>query len=359
LKTSDSPGHNASKNADELILLTILHAGAEDQPRFKDLFNKMLQAPLEATYSVALQAMVLEEFDRVKYQGRIHQCAQFLVDNQCANGQWTYGSPTTYPEAVPVPRGEIATGPAKKPPTRPKGALDFEAPEPGARVKPRVVTHLAVKKNRDGPAAGDNSNSQYAALGIRACHDAGIVFPKDLIEKARKHWVDTQEKGDDNKGAVATGPGAGVPRGWGYKPEEGGNYGSMTAGAIGSVCIYDFILGIDFKKDKSALDGIAWLAKNWLVTNNPKRPDWFHLYYLYALERAGMLFDTTRMGAHDWYLEGAIQLLDTQQPNGAWGSAEKLDNTTWGTCFAILFLKQATRRLNDVASVDRIVPVDK
>src|SRR5262245_20807398 len=136
LKTAPSPGHNSSKDADELILLTFLHANAEDQPRYKELFNKMLQDPLEATYNVALQAMILEEFDRVKYQGRIHQCAQFLVDNQCANGQWTYGSPTTYPEAVPVPRGEIATGPARKPVTRPKGAVDFDAPEGPGRVKP-------------------------------------------------------------------------------------------------------------------------------------------------------------------------------------------------------------------------------
>src|SRR5262245_53889270 len=62
LKTSDSPGHNSSKSADELILLTFLHAGAEKEARFVELFNKMLAAPLESTYSVALQAMVLEEF---------------------------------------------------------------------------------------------------------------------------------------------------------------------------------------------------------------------------------------------------------------------------------------------------------
>jgi hypothetical protein len=349
LKTSDSPGHNSSKTADELILLTLLHAGADGQPRFKALLDKMLQAPLESTYSVALQAMVLEELDRVKYQPRIHQCAQFLVDNQCGNGQWSYGSPTTYPDAVPVPREEVPTGLVRKPATRPKGVREFGEPESGARPKPRVVAHLAVKKNRDGPASGDNSNSQYAALGVRACHDAGIVFPREVIEKARKHWLDTQEKGSD-KDAVATG-GAGVPRGWGYKGDEAKSYGSMTAGAVGSVCIYDFILAIDFKKDKSVQDGIAWVAKNFLVTDNPGRPKWFHYYYLYGLERAGMLADTTRMGTHDWYAEGANLLLDAQRADGSWGSEDRLDPPTWGTCFAILFLKQATRRL-DVASTD-------
>jgi len=43
----------------------------------------------------------------------------------------------------------------------------------------------------------------------------------------------------------------------------------MSAGAIGAVCIYDFILGIEFKKDRSVLDGLAWVGKNFIVTDNP------------------------------------------------------------------------------------------
>ena len=97
---------------------------------------------------------------------------------------------------------------------------------------------------------------------------------------------------------------------------------------------------------------MAWLAKNFIPTDNPGRPKWFHYYFLYGVERAGMLYDTTFMGAHDWYLEGANHLLDHQNADGSWGTADHLDNTTWGTCFAILFLKQATRRL-DVASTDK------
>jgi len=350
LKTCDSPGHNSSKDADELILLTLLHAGAESLPRFKELFDKMLSEPLQDTYGVALQAMVLEEFERVKYQGRIHQCAQFLVDNMCPNGQWSYGTPTTYPDAIPVPRSDVPTGLVRKPVKLERGTRNFDEPEVG-RQKPRVQIHLSVKKNRDGPATGDNSNSQYAALGIRACHDAGIVFPREVLDKARTHWINTQEKGE--KAGVATGPGAGVPRGWGYNAGEAGSYGSMTAGAVGAICIYDFILAIDFRKDSAVLDGIAWLGKNFLVTNNPGRPDWFHYYYLYGLERAGMLSDNTRMGAHDWYLEGANLLLEQQQANGSWGvEPPKYHLPTWSTCFAVLFLKQATRRL-DVASTDR------
>jgi hypothetical protein len=352
LRTAGSPDfQGAYGSSDELLLLTFLHAGVPlDDPKVREFFKGMAGAPMKRTYKVALQAMCLEKIDAAKYQDRIAACAQFLVDNQCANGQWTYGTPTTYPDAVPVPRGEVPTGTVRKAPTSSRGARNFSEPEPAGRVKPKVVQHLAVKKNRDGPAAGDNSNSQYAALGIRACHDAGIVFPREVIEKARKHWVDTQEKGAAD-GGVSTGVGAGVPRGWGYKGDDAKPWGSMTAGAIGAVCIYDYILGTEFRKDKSVQDGIAWLAKNFLVTDNPGKPKYFHLYYLYALERVGMLADTTRIGTHDWYLEGANHLLDNQREDGSWGSDDRLDKPAWSTCFAVLFLKQATRRL-DVASTD-------
>ena len=62
-----------------------------------------------------------------------------------------------------------------------------------------------------------------------------------------------------------------------------------------------------------------------------------------ALERAGMLFGTETMGDKYWYPEGAKVLCDIQKGGGAWGDG------TRDTCFAILFLKRATRPL-DVAT---------
>jgi len=39
--------------------------------------------------------------------------------------------------------------------------------------------------------------------------------------------------------------------------------------------------------------------------------------------------------------------------DGSWGFKSDIDSPVWDTCFAILFLRRATRPLNDVASVDR------
>jgi len=86
---------------DELVLWTFIHAGLpESDADFQRLFKNMTDRRLEWTYSVSLQAMILEELDRVKHQPRIYQCAQFLVDNQARNGQWDYGQPV---EAAPEP----------------------------------------------------------------------------------------------------------------------------------------------------------------------------------------------------------------------------------------------------------------
>ena len=91
LKTAESHGHYQIAHCDELLLYTFVVAGV---PRTDERFQKLLQRVLSEepthTYRVSLQAMLLEELDRAKYQDRIALCAQFLVDNQCQNGQWSY-----------------------------------------------------------------------------------------------------------------------------------------------------------------------------------------------------------------------------------------------------------------------------
>jgi hypothetical protein len=238
------------------------------------------------------------------------------------------------------------------------------APAHGEKAKPAVTNKIKLTKKKEGPEQrSDNSNAQYGALGMRACHDAGIVFPKEWITKCREFWIQNQHPGEKGKGdrpAIASGGAVlGDPRGWCYNDGQGTTdcghggapYASMTAGAVGALCIYDYMLGKDWKKNKAVLDGLAWLDKNWSVTQNvgPSEtskgaPNAWLYYYLYALERTGMLYDTSLIGNHDWYLEGARILLNEQKPDGSW-DASHFKKPTWDTCFSILFLKRATRRL--------------
>jgi hypothetical protein len=224
-------------------------------------------------------------------------------------------------------------------------------------VKPKVVLRIPVKKQRDGGDRGDNSNSQYAALGLKACHEAGIILPRETLERATEWWRKSQERGEEQEGdddkkrpkrpPVATGPAAARPIGWSYGDGEKAT-GSMTAGAVGALVICDSILGKPWKNDPDVAEGLAWLAMNFTVSNNPGGDEEWHYYYLYALERVGMMCETERIGTHPWYSTGAKFILDAQQPDGSWKAGEE---ATWDTCFAILFLKRATRPV-DVASVD-------
>jgi hypothetical protein len=350
LKTSDSPDSAIGSDSDELKLLTFVHGGVpESEPVFQDLLKKCLDRKPEKTYRVSLLAMCLEEIDRVKYQDQIALCGQFLLDNVKSNGGFGYGEPTSAtPEA-----GSVATRKDAFKPKKPPGPID-----PNEKIKPEVTKHVHLKKSKDGPEAlrSDNSNSQYGALGIRACHDAGIVFPKDVIEKCHKYWVNNQrtpQNADPKAKNVASGGKAGY--GWCYSEGEpcsknGPPYSSMTAGAVSALCIYDYILGKDWKKDKTVLDGMNWLDTNYSVTQNvgpceiAPVPDGWLYYYLYALERTGLLYDTALIGKHDWYLDGYKVLLGAQKGNGSWDASHFI-KPTWDTCFAILFLKRSTRPL--------------
>ena len=359
LKTAKTPAVSFAKIDDtfEIVMLTFVHAGVpETDEKYQEYLKKLLERPLDRTYSVVLQAMILEEIDRVKYQPRIVQCAQFLVDNQCANGQWSYGEPSAYVKDVP-PAKDVASG--ASPPR--SGAREFSAP--GKKEKPKVRSKIPVKKMKEGPATGDNSNSQYAALGLRACHDAGILLPQDVVQHARKWWIESQHGADDTKGVATGGEIAAPPRGWCYSKasvcdKKHHPYSSMTAGAVGALAIYDFILDMDRKKDAAIKSGLGWLNAHWSVTANEGPAEFAatgaaeYLYYMYALERAGMLLDMPTIGKHDWYNEGAKQLLDDQKADGSWVAGGGRSNSTWDTCYAILFLKKATARL-EVASEDR------
>lgn len=352
LRKAGSPAsHEGMNDSDELILLTLLHAGVQAaDPKVQELLKRVLEAPIGQTYKAAVQAMALEELDRVRYQKRIYHCAQFLVDNQATNGQWHYGTPTIFDEPPTGTPTEAGRRPA---PSEPR-VFDASAPQPG--VKPQVLLRIPLRKRRDGGDRGDNSNSQYAALGLKACHEAGILIPRETLERAVEWWRKSQERREDQdeedrKGKrplVASGSVMASPIGWSYG-DGGKATGSMTAGAVGALVIYDALLGKPWKSDPDVAEGMAWITRNFTVLKNPGGSGEWHYYYLYALERAGMLCEAERMGTHPWYSTGARFILDAQRADGSWKAGEE---AVWDTCFAILFLKRATRPV-DVATVDR------
>ncbi len=343
LKVAPSGADWLHPNCDELILLAMIAAGIPEQnPKFDEYLRHCLQAKLEKTYKVALLAMCLEELDASGYQMKIAQCAAFLLDNQAANGQWSYGKEVDVKNYPFVEREKKTASEA-----RPGAAREFG---PTIREHKRPTKSIAVPQTKHEGEVGDNSNSQYAALGLRACFDANIKLPAEALHLARKWWVESQypDEGDGakaGKNSVNSGGDTTKIQGWSYKkPGDEGQKApthTMTAGGVGATVIIEYMLGRDFKKDAVTRAGVNWLGKNYTIGGG--------LYYMYGLERAGMLYDTPKFGDHDWYMEGAKILVNSQNADGSWGKNDKPEKDTWDTCFAILFLKKATR---GVASTD-------
>jgi hypothetical protein len=123
--------------------------------------------------------------------------------------------------------------------------------------------------------------------------------------------------------------------------------GSMTTAGVAGLLICQSQLwksrrfgGETRAKTRTAIrDGLAWMQKNFAVEHNPGMPGAHHFYYLYGLERMGILAHTRFVGKTDWYLEGAEYLLYAQSGDGSWEEGDLVD-----TCFALLFLKRSSFR---------------
>jgi hypothetical protein len=260
-------------------------------PLVEDMLDALLGKRIESTYTAALQAVALNRVDPVRHRERIRSCYRFLVENQCVNGQWDYG------EAQP-------------------------------QLRP----------------SGDNSCSTYAALGLRACREAGIEVDREVVRRSRDWWLQAQN----------------ADGGWGYN--EYGNreleaapaghtasnasYGSATASGISSIQVLSTILGEDYSRHASVRRGLEWLAKNHVLDRNPRKaPGFSQIHYWLALERLGLGLGTEHVGTHEWYADGAEFLLRTQQADGSW-KVEQGDfmgreiGDVLDTCLAVIYLRR-------------------
>jgi len=199
-------------------------------------------------------------------------------------------------------------------------------------------------------SGGDNSNTQYALLGLKEAAEAGVQVSPAVWKRSREHFL--RSRGSDGS--------------WAYRPVRGrGGTGSMTVAGLASllICGSQLHVGkkkIDFRTGRITNCGvyeqelpvakaIEWIGKNFSVRGNPMATrvgrgpgavqanrSW-HYYYLYGLERAGRISAQRFFGRHDWYREGAEYLLGQQRPDGSWVGGS-LPDPALTTSFALLFL---------------------
>jgi len=313
------------RHTEELALYALLHAGADPkQPEVVKLLETLLKRKPEKTYTAAIRAQALLKYDPQLLAEYIKQAAQYLVDNQSQTGYWGYGKEVPLPDASKVTvtpdSGKVYSGPKS-------GPADVFAGAANARRNTTAIQRTVLKRGGWGQAT-DNSNTQYALLGLGACMAAGFYPPQDCLDLAEK-WL-TDQQNDDG--------------GWNYKERGAASYGSMTAGGVSSLCIVLRAKGNAApKKDIRVVKALKWLGSNLSFDNNPQKGAW-HYYWIYSVERAGSVAGTEWFGDRAWFKEGADWLVGQQSADGSWGKegeGKKVANTAW----AILFLRRATRSI--------------
>jgi hypothetical protein len=287
--------HRAHTGTSSLVMLALLTAGeAPGTPtidRGLRYLEKFSANDLGRTYSVALQTMVFAAADPAKYRLRM-----------AANVEW-------------LERAQIKQGDHNE--------------------WPGSWTYTAEKE-----APGDNSNTQYALLGLHAAAEVGIPVRPETWLRSRRYWEDAQRRDGS----------------WGYMPQGADSpTASMTCAGISSLVISGLKrfqgqevllpsgeirncgaggLNVDLQR------GIDWLSTHFRVTENWGRGQLWKYYYLYGLERAGRLTGQRFFGEHDWYREGARYLVGEQDRlQGYWQGSEHTEREPIiATSFAVLFL---------------------
>ena len=197
-------------------------------------------------------------------------------------------------------------------------------------------------------AVSDNSNTQYALLGLYAAKQAGAKIED-------RHWRAIQEFYTRTQKPLGNTAGF-----WAYHNTESGigdtsaSFTMTVAGVCGLI-----IAGMGLDQSEQNLDPLSGVAANCggYAENSPvtKGMNWIganfnfeqgksYFYNVYGIERLGRLSGQRFVGTHDWYREGCEYLIRLQPPDGGGAIKSKVGGIDGAdivsTAFALLFLSK-------------------
>jgi hypothetical protein len=291
-------------------------------------FVRKAAGVLTRTYDISLAILFLDRLRDARDEPLIRSLALRLAAGQTALGGWSYNCPLLN-KTQEKKLGELL---------RKKTRADLPK-----QLRPPPPRKRGIISSSD-PA--DNSNTQFAILALAAArrHGLPLEYPLGLMElRFRRsesvagweyHWWI-----------------------WGGRPDA---YGSMTcAGLLG------LAVGRAAAEEKSAPEdkevqgrpddsGIAGGLKALgaylrypsdislgAQDTNSGPPGVLNLYFLWSVERVGVLCGVDTIGGTDWYRWGVKLLLPAQRRDGSWLGRGAGGYPVATTCFALLFLRRS------------------
>ncbi len=206
----------------------------------------------------------------------------------------------------------------------------------------RLTDELIDTQVREGWAYPGNhpdlSNTQYAAMALRAAEAAGASIPVKVWKRLADATLDYAEPVEGTESGLRA-------RGFRYTTNAEHATGSMTAAGVAvlSICL-EKMRGRTAAYERAMNEGSRWLEQHLDMEENPVPTSESgsmgrFFYYLYGVERVGSLLKTDWLGGKPWYQLGAESLVAKQSEEGRWGSNEG------ETAFSLLFLSRATGSL--------------
>jgi hypothetical protein len=376
LQGNDGTWMHAQIGLSALCGLTLLECGVPvDDAGIQKTADAVRAGAVEAedTYSMALCVLFLDRLGEPVDVALIESLTVRLMAGQNKQGQWSYKCPraegTEQQRLAAMVKERGAAGRAREAPKAEPGQRNF-------KDLPREIQDQLEQlgRKRGGPGgglgpnlglSGDNSNTQFAVLGLWVARRHGLPVDGALAE-TEKHFRGSQEAGGGwcylmrggGLGAI-DGPAAGF---------SNATPAMTAAGLLGIGLAYgawnDAALHTDAKKepgkpaapaikpqdpskDKSVVAAFrllgAWVdamahfegGKPPLLDNRNGK----FYYFLWTLERVGVAYGVDTVGKTDWYDFGAQVLLANQAGDGGWDNGEYRNGPD--TCFALLFLKRA------------------
>ncbi|MBX9623189.1 MAG: DUF4159 domain-containing protein [Gemmataceae bacterium] len=192
-----------------------------------------------------------------------------------------------------------------------------------------------------GNGTADNSNTQYALLGLYAAKQAGASIDDRLWRAIQDYYTRTQGKPTPTTGF------------WQYHNFDRTPSFTMTVAGVCGLLIarmgldqpaqgLDPATGVAADCGKYDESGPTARGMNWIGANFNFEQGKSIFYNVYGIERLGRLSGRRFIGTHDWYREGCEYLVKAQDPQtGAIAKGRGIDGSdVISTAFGLLFLSK-------------------
>jgi hypothetical protein len=198
-------------------------------------------------------------------------------------------------------------------------------------------------------APGDNSNTQYALLGLYAAKTAGVKIDDKFWSDIMEYYTRTQKQDPLNELAGF----------WTYHTYQDAKP-SFTMSVGGTCGLLIANMGLDrseqglndatgvaancgkYSENSALAKGMFWIGANFNFMEGKS-----YFYNFYGIERLGRLSGQRFIGKMDWYREGCEKLVRMQEPDGSFISRgdQKSGGIDAGqpvisTSFGVLFLSK-------------------